>query len=48
VAADTTYGNGEFLQWLADFGRKQYREIPGLCSSEIPAAFTIDGCSEVP
>ena len=24
------------------------RDIHGLCSSEIPAAFKIDGCSEVP
>jgi len=28
--------------------RKQYEPIPGLCSSGISAAFTIDGCSEVP
>ena len=29
-------------------GPKQYREIPGLCSSGIPPASKIDGCSEVP
>ena len=34
VAADTTYGNGEFLQWLADRNITAYMRNPRQCSEK--------------
>ena len=34
VAADTTYGNGEFLQWLAERGNHSLHADAGECQAQ--------------
>ena len=45
VAADTTYGNGEFLQWLMDRGHHSVHAYPRQCSSARTAHSTVPSVS---